>query len=120
VFIDIDHKQRQLSTLKTQSGARIEDLSLVFTLPGYDNIELKQNGKNEDVTLENLQEYIDLVMHFFFHETVKVQVQAFKKGFNQIFPVENLRPFSSSSVEMEDMICGTQRNEEEWTSVAKL
>jgi len=45
----------------------------VFTLPGYDEIEMKLDGKNEDVKLENLQEYIDLTMHYFFHETVKVQ-----------------------------------------------
>ena len=61
-----------------------------------------------------------MVMHYFFHETVKIQIQAFKKGFNQIFPVENLRPFANSTTELEDMICGTQRNEEEWTNPQKL
>ena len=129
IHLDEEHKLRQLSSLKTavsfngpylQSGARIEDLSLVFTLPGYDEIEMKLDGKNEDVKLENLQEYIDLTMHYFFHETVKVQFQAFRKGFNQIFPVESLRPFSQNSMELEDIICGTQRNEEEWNSALKL
>ncbi|TNV72471.1 hypothetical protein FGO68_gene6592 [Halteria grandinella] len=119
VFFDQDHKQRQLNTLKTQSGARLEDLTLAFTLPGYDSIELKPNGKDEDVTLDNLQEYIDLVLHFLFHETVKIQIQAFKKGFNHIFPVDNLRPFAGN-LELEDMICGTQRNEDEWANPAKL
>lgn len=73
------------------------------------------------MTLDNLQEYIDLVLHFLFHESVKIQIQAFKKGFNHIFPVDNLKPFAGNScAELEDMICGTQRNEEEWSSVAKL
>ncbi len=85
----------------------MEDLCLTFIVPGYDDIELKPQGKQIVVDLNNLQEYIDLVMHFFFHETVKIQVQAFKKGFNQIFPVDSLRPFASSSIELEDMICGT-------------
>jgi E3 ubiquitin-protein ligase TRIP12 len=72
VFLDYEHKQRQLNALKTSQGARVEDLGLEFTLPGFDSIELKPNGKDEDVTLENLQEYIDLVMHFMFHESVKI------------------------------------------------
>jgi E3 ubiquitin-protein ligase TRIP12 len=35
-----------------------------------------------------------------------------------IFPVESLKPFSTS-VELEDMICGSSRNDEDW-KVAKL
>jgi E3 ubiquitin-protein ligase TRIP12 len=60
--------------LKTKSGVRVEDLSLSFILPGYDDLELKSDGKNTDVTLENLQEYLDLAMHYLFHETVKIQI----------------------------------------------
>ena len=89
---------------------------MVFTLPGHDDIELKANGKSEDVTLDTLQEYIDLTLHYMFHETVKIQLQAFKKGFNHIFPYDNLRPFSATPHELEDLICGTARNHEEWTS----
>jgi hypothetical protein len=40
--------------LKTKSGARVQDLSLSFILPGYDDLELKAGGKDLDVTLENL------------------------------------------------------------------
>lgn len=50
----------------------MEDLCLAFTLPGFDSIELKPNGKDEDVTLDNLQEYIDLVLHYLFHESIKI------------------------------------------------
>lgn len=82
IFLDQDHKTRQLNNLKTSQGAKVEDLSLVFTLPGFDEIELKLGGKDEYVTLDNLQDYIDLTMHYMFHEGIKVQIQAFKKGFN--------------------------------------
>lgn len=41
-------------------GCRIEDLSLVFTLPGYPSIELKRGGKDCSVTLQNLDEYIQV------------------------------------------------------------
>ncbi len=63
------------------------------------------NGKTVDVTIENLQEYIDLVMDFTFHETLKLQLKAFKKGFNSIFPIDSLRTFAIDN-ELEDMICG--------------
>lgn len=120
MFTDPEHKQRVLGTLKltfNNQEAKLEDLSLNFTLPGYPEIELKPDGKETDVTLDNLQDYIDLTLHYMFHESLKIQIQAFKKGFNQIFPVDNLKPFAANSTELEDMICGTQRNEEEWTSV---
>ena len=72
VFADLDQKQRALSNLKTSTGARVEDLSLIFVLPTCDDLELKPDGKNIDVTLDNLQEYLDLSMHYLFHETVKI------------------------------------------------
>lgn len=87
--------------------------------PGFEGIELKPNGKNTDVTIHNLQEYIDLVMNFMFHETVKVQLSAFKKGFNSIFSIDSLKSFSTSD-ELEEMICGTNKNDEEWTNIQAL
>ena len=80
---------------------------------------MKINGSQEEVNLENLQEYIDLVMHYLFHETIKIQVQAFRKGFNSVFPVETLNSFSTQ-IELEDMICGVSRNNEEWTNAQRL
>ena len=50
----------------------MEDLSLYFVLPGYDTIELRENGKEEQVTIHNLQDYIDLLMNYTFHETIKL------------------------------------------------
>ena len=41
-------------------GCSINDLSLVFVLPGYPSVELKKGGKDCSVTLENLDQYIDV------------------------------------------------------------
>jgi E3 ubiquitin-protein ligase TRIP12 len=49
--------------LKTSNGATIEDYGFVFTLPGFDSVELIEDGKNKSLTLENLQDFIDLVLH---------------------------------------------------------
>lgn len=46
-----------------------------------------QGGLEKEVTVENVQDYIDLVLHYTFHDTVKIQIQGFKKGFNEIFPI---------------------------------
>jgi len=119
IYLDPESKARQVNALRTTQGARIEDLALAFTMPGFDHIELKQNGKSIDLNLHNLQEYIDLVMHFTFHESIKIQLQAFRKGFNLIFPLETLKPFSTAN-ELEEMICGVQRNDEDWQNIARL
>jgi len=73
-----------------------------------------KDGKEIPVTMDNLQNYIDLCLHFTFEETVKMQLKAFKKGFNQILSVESLRPFNTNN-EIDWLICGSdcsQNNEE--------
>ena len=42
-------------------GCKIDDLLLVFTLPGYPNIELKKGGKDCLVTIHNLDQYINVI-----------------------------------------------------------
>jgi hypothetical protein len=64
-----------------------------------------------------------MVLHFTFHETVKLQVQAFKKGFNAIFPISSLAPFAHSGSqegELETMVCGIKCNDAEWQNKEEL
>jgi E3 ubiquitin-protein ligase TRIP12 len=116
-------KNRQLQSLTIANGSRVEDYALAFTLPCYDDIELIQGGKDREVLLENAQDYVDLVLHFTFHETVKLQVQAFRKGFNAIFPIASLAPFTHSSSqdgELEAMVCGSRCSDAEWQNREEL
>jgi hypothetical protein len=53
-------------------GARIEDLCLSFVVPGKDHIQLTDNGSALDVTLDNAQDFVDLMVHQCFHESVKI------------------------------------------------
>ncbi|KAJ5074748.1 e3 ubiquitin-protein ligase trip12 [Anaeramoeba ignava] len=71
----------------------IEDLYLSFVMPS-DNIELKPNGKNIDVTLENLHEYIDLIINIRLHAGIQRQIDAFRSGFNEILPWNSLKIFN--------------------------
>ena len=84
-----------------------------------DSIELIRDGKETAVTLENLQEYIDLVLHAVFHETINLQLQAFRKGFNAILPIESLRPFQARE-EVEILVCGSELSDEEWADINLL
>lgn len=43
----------------TMDGCRVDDLCLSFTLPGFDNVELIRNGRNEQVRLDNLEQYLE-------------------------------------------------------------
>ena len=76
------------------------------------------------MTLDSAQDYVDLVLHYTFHETVKIQVRAFKKGFDAIFPISSLKPFlgsgGSASAELEALVCGTGCNDPEWQDREKL
>ena len=102
---DQETKNRLNQAIRTASGTTLEDLGLYFTLPGYDDIELIRGGKDTMLTLDNVQEYIDMVLHSIFYECVNLQIQAFKKGFNSVLPLDSIRTFSTKD-EIETMICG--------------
>lgn len=53
-------------------------------LQGYDHIELKPNGSNTRLTLDNVWEYLELTAHFTLALTVSPQVSAFREGFNTV------------------------------------
>lgn len=85
-------KEEQIKNIMV-AEAKVEDLALDFTVPGYD-LELKPGGKEMHVTSDNLQEYIDLVIEWTLTKGTKVAVAKFKEGFNQVFPVGHLHTFT--------------------------
>lgn len=103
-------------------GAPVDSLCVTFVYPKNDHIDLTDDGSNTYVTLERTQDYVDLVLHQAFHESVKIQVQAFRRGFNSIFPISSLQPFAqqgSSQEELELLVCGmpcTGAADHEWTN----
>lgn len=88
----------------TLDGCSVELLGLDFTLPGYD-IELKKGGSNIAVTIHNLDQYIKLVVHWSLVEGVRRQMEAFKEGFESIFPIESLGHYFRPS-ELDRAMCG--------------
>lgn len=78
----------------TVNNTHIDDLSLDFTLPGYPEIELVDNGAQVNVTIENVDVYIDRVVAMTLGSGVYRQVDAFRKGFSQVFPYSTLCAFT--------------------------
>lgn len=74
-------------------GAHLADLCLDFTLPGDSELELKPYGSQIPVTIHNVDEYLDLVLDAVAGSGISRQVEAFRTGFDGVFPVNDLRLF---------------------------
>ena len=114
---DIDKKPNLTTAQKAQAirkvvvnGARIEDLGLDFTLPGYPAIELVPDGTNVSVSLENVASYVDKVIDMTLGSGVQRQVDHFRAGFSEVFPYSATKAFTPSELVM---LFG--RAEEDWS-----
>ncbi|XP_069494582.1 E3 ubiquitin-protein ligase HECTD1 isoform X2 [Ambystoma mexicanum] len=113
-----DEKNTKLQelVLKNPSGSgppvSIEDLGLNFQfcpssrVYGFTAVDLKPNGEDEMVTIENAEEYVDLMFDICMQTGVQKQMEAFRVGFNKVFPMEKLSSFSHEEVQM--ILCGNQ------------
>ncbi|KAH7446550.1 hypothetical protein KP509_01G061600 [Ceratopteris richardii] len=90
---------------------KVEDLCLDFTLPGYSDYLLKPDGRNIGLTLENLEEYVALVVDSTLKSGIAPQLDAFRSGFNEVFQVSSLQIFNEE--ELDYLLCGCR---EVWTA----
>ncbi|XP_051501743.1 E3 ubiquitin-protein ligase HECTD1 isoform X10 [Myxocyprinus asiaticus] len=90
----------------------VEDLGLNFQfcpsskVHGFSTVDLKPNGEDEIVTMDNAEEYVELMFDFCMHTGIQKQMEAFREGFNRVFPMEKLSSFSHKEVQM--ILCGNQ------------
>ncbi|KAI5388006.1 E3 ubiquitin-protein ligase upl3, variant 2 [Lathyrus oleraceus] len=83
-------------------GAPVADLCLDFTLPGYPDYTLKPG--DEIVDLNNLEDYISMVVDATVKTGITRQLEAFRAGFNQVFDVSSLQIFTPH--ELDYLLCG--------------
>ncbi|XP_069960963.1 E3 ubiquitin-protein ligase TRIP12 isoform X7 [Cherax quadricarinatus] len=95
--------QRRLDALMVD-GCSVEDLALTFTLPGYPNIEFRKGGADMPVTINNLDQYLQLVIEWLVREGVRRQMEALREGFECVFPLTQLHVFYPE--ELEQLFCG--------------
>ncbi|XP_043929755.1 E3 ubiquitin-protein ligase HECTD1 isoform X1 [Protopterus annectens] len=102
--------------LRNPSGSgppvSIEDLGFNFQfcpsskVYGFTALDLKPNGEDEMVTIDNADEYVEAMFDCCMHTAIKKQMESFRDGFNQVFPMEKLSSFSHEEVQM--ILCGNQ------------
>ncbi|KAI0433716.1 HECT-domain-containing protein [Xylaria sp. FL1042] len=88
----------------------LDDLALDFTLPGFPEIELIPRGSHVQVTIDNVESYLDKVIDMTLGRGVKRQVDAFRAGFSQVFPYSALSAFTP-----DELVTLFGRAEEDWS-----
>lgn len=92
-------------------GTKIEDLCLEFCVPGYPDYSLDSVSGSKMVSLSNLEEYVSFVTAATIKTGISRQVEAFKSGFEQVFPISHLQLFHED--ELDRLLCGER---ELWNS----
>lgn len=116
-----EEKCQQIKNLQFQCGetgkVRLENLSLsMIYLPSsycfpFHYIALVDDGLNQDVNMDNVEQYVNLLTDFILETGIKRQMEALKAGFCRVFSIEKLNAFTP--LELRRMLCGQQ--EPEWT-----
>jgi E3 ubiquitin-protein ligase TRIP12 len=75
-------------------GVLLDDLCLDFTLPGYPELQLMENGSNIKVSIHNVDLYLDRVLDMTLGSGVRRQIEAFRAGFSTVFPYAALSSFT--------------------------
>lgn len=103
---NVDETEKKLADLEKT----VADMDLDFTLPGYSHIELKAATARRvpvaSVNLENLDEYIALLVDWTLNRGVAAQVDAFRDGFNSILPAHTLFGGLFRAGELDRLVCG--------------
>jgi hypothetical protein len=86
----------------------MDDLMLDFTLPGYPEFELIENGSTMSVNKENVEQYVDLVIDATVGRGVQNQIQAFKEGFERFIPTHFFDCFTVDEI---GLIVGGEENQ---------
>lgn len=113
----------------TLRDSTVADLVLDFLLPGTD-VELKDGGREIQVDVHNLEEYVELVIEWTLRRGIMLQLKEFKSGFSSgmhpflaryqnpltdsldrtVFPVRDLQSFTPS-----ELVMMTSAIDEDWS-----
>ena len=96
------------------NGVKLDHLGLDFTLPGYPDIELVDNGANLGVSHDNVEKYLEKVVDLTVGSGVDRQIREFQSGFESVFTYTALKSFTAAELVM---LFG--RSEEDWSLESK-
>ena len=79
-MLTADEKKEAVQAL-TYDGVPLEDLCLGFTVPGYDSVVLTEGGDKMFLTIDNVEQYVQLLPKVILVDSVRLQMDAFRSGF---------------------------------------
>lgn len=100
-------KEGGVPVAPTSFSQHTEALGVCFLVTGLSGPPLCPGGENMQVTVENIDTFVELAARFWFDAGISAQVEAFRAGLNDVFPFECLVAFSRS--ELREMFCGEDR-----------
>ncbi|EIE76075.1 hypothetical protein RO3G_00779 [Rhizopus delemar RA 99-880] len=109
LLVSMSQKMQEIESLQVE-GVQIQDLCLDFTLPGDATYELKPDGAEIPVTIQNVEQYVEAIIDAVTGSGVSQQIEAFKEGFNDLFAIEDLKLLTYSELVS---LFGT--SEEDWS-----
>lgn len=106
-------RERDFTTRFLAAGAIPEPMSfedymslvgVSFLETGLSGAPLCPGGADRSVTVENVEEFVELAHAYWCDDGVRGQLTAFREGLDEVIPVECFSAFSA--LELRDMICG--------------
>ena len=108
--LSVEERRQALSSI-TLDGSSLEDLDINFTVPGFPEIEMKEGGNDILLTIENVEEYLKLLVWWLMYKGPQKCFEAMTDGFQSTIS-DNYFHFVCVD-ELKDLFCDTE--EENWT-----
>ena len=105
-----EEKQHALSNLN-YDGCSFEDLCINFTLPGFPDIEMVKGGAEKFLSVDNIEEYLQLVVWWLLYKGPQAKLECIRAGYTSILDEEYF--VSILPEDMDKMLCGI--GIEQWT-----
>ena len=110
ISLTIKEQNQAISNI-TCDGCSFEDLCVNFTLPGFPDIEMMEGGSEVFLTIENLENYLKLLIWWILYENPQKSIKNVRNGFESILDTNLMKYFYPH--EFEESLCGVTK--ELWT-----
>ena len=108
--LTIEEQNKAISNI-TCDGCTFEDLCVNFTLPGFPDIEMMEGGSDTILSIDNLENYLKLLIWWILYENPQKSIKEVRKGFERILDPSLMQYFYPH--EFEELFCGLTK--EQWT-----
>ena len=108
--LTIEEQNQSISNI-TCDGCSFEDLCVNFTLPGFPDIEMMEGGSETLLNIDNLENYLQLLIWWLLYDNPKRSMEEIRKGFKRILDPSLTKYFYPD--EFEELLCGLTK--EHWT-----